>query len=279
MNIDLHIRTRIKQYLLKQFGIRILKEEQQEFFGKNFRLIGMKIKIDYETGWLIELAKNSEIIFDVGCNIGQSAVLLNAFTSVKNIFLFEPNPHALAICSENSILNGFSDKIKLFNYCVSSENTKEKDFFTVLSGAAGSLDPNFARTARNMNSSFKVELVTLDKIINQEKVIPDFVKVDVEGHEFEVLNGSDELAKLQKTKFLIEMHSSPKLSMLKNCRNILDWANKHDYMVVYLKEMKILEDPESISYRGRCHLLLAPDDFVINPELKAIKQGSFICKT
>ena len=37
--------------------------------------------------------------------------------------------------------------------------------------------------------------------------------------------------------------------------------------------MKILEDPESISHRGRCHLLLAPDDFVINPELKAIKQG------
>tara|TARA_S200000501_G_scaffold353209_1_gene372753 strand:+ start:657 stop:1496 length:840 start_codon:yes stop_codon:yes gene_type:complete len=279
MNIDLHIRTRIKQYFFKKFGIRILKEKHQEFFGKKFRLIGMKIKIDYETGWLIELAKNSEIIFDVGCNIGQSAVLLNAFTSIKSIFLFEPNPYALAICTENAILNGFSDKIKLFNYCISNECTKEKEFFTVLSGAAGSLDPSFARTAKNMNSSFKVGLITLDKIINKEKVIPDFVKVDVEGHEFEVLSGSNELVKLRKTKFLVEMHSSPTLSMSANCRNILDWANKHNYIVVYLKEMKIIEEPDCIGNRGRCHLLLAPDDFVINPELKAIKQGSFIPKT
>tara|TARA_Y100000996_G_scaffold389897_1_gene350662 strand:+ start:445 stop:1284 length:840 start_codon:yes stop_codon:yes gene_type:complete len=279
MSTDLHIRTRIKQYLFDKFGFRILKEEQQEFFGKNFRLIGMRIKIDYETGWLIELAKNSEIIFDVGCNIGQSAVLLNAFTSVKNIFLFEPNPYALAICSENAILNGFSDKIKLFNYCISNQCSKEIDFYTVLSGAAGSLDPNFARTAKKMNSSFKVGLITLDKIINNQKVIPDLVKVDVEGHEFEVLCGANELAKLRKTKFLVEMHSSPTLSMSTNCRNILGWAKKQNYMVVYLKEMKCIENPDSLSHRGRCHLLLAPDDFVINPELKAIKQGTFLSKT
>ena len=279
MNIDLHIRTRIKQYFFKKFGMRILKEQQQEFFGKEFRLIGMKIKIDYETGWLIEIAKNSEIIFDVGCNIGQSAVLLNAFTSVKNIFLFEPNPYALAICSENAILNGFSDKIKLFNYCISNQCSKEIDFYTVLSGAAGSLDPSFAKTAKNMNSCFKVGLMTLDKILNKEKVIPDFVKVDVEGHEFEVLSGSNELVKLRKTKFLVEMHSSPTLSMSTNCRNILGWAKKQNYMVVYLKEMKCIENPDSLSHRGRCHLLLAPDDFVINPELKAIKQGTFLSKT
>ena len=162
---QLHIRTRIKQRLFNKYGIRLLKVKKQEFFGKKFELVGMQIRLDYETGWLMQLAQDAEIIFDVGCNIGQTAVLFHAFSQASKIYLFEPNPYALAICAENAILNGFSEKIKLYNNCVSNISGKEMEFYTVLSGAAGSVDQDFARTASNLGESYLTNSITLSFMI------------------------------------------------------------------------------------------------------------------
>ena len=115
----LHIRTMIKQRLLNKYGLRFLKVKKQEFYGKIFQLVGMQIRLDYETGWLMQLAQNTKIIFDIGCNMGQTAVLFDAFSQANKIYLFDPNPYALAVCAENAILNDFSDKIRLYNRCVS----------------------------------------------------------------------------------------------------------------------------------------------------------------
>ena len=275
---QLHIRTRIKQRLFNKYGLRLLKVKKQEFFGKKFELVGMQIKLDYETGWLIQLAQDAEIIFDVGCNIGQTAVLFHAFSQANKIYLFDPNPYALAVCAENAILNDFSDKIRLYNRCVSDVHDEEMEFHTVLTGAAGSLDPSFARTANNLKESYKIESVTIDEIVKCEKVIPDVVKLDVEGHEYQVLCGSNNLAQNKKTKFLVEMHSSPSLSMEENGKNVINWAKEHNYKAIYLKEMVILKDSGQIKHRGRCHLLLAPSDYVLSPELQSIKQGTFPAK-
>ena len=101
------------------------------------------------------------------------------------------------------------------------------------------------------------------------------VKIDVEGHEYQVLCGSNALAQNKKTKFLVEMHSSPSLSMEENGKNVINWAKEHNYKAIYLKEMVILKDSSQINHRGRCHLLLAPSDYSLSPELQSIKQGTF----
>ncbi len=276
MNLKhLHLRTRLKQKLFKKYGLRFLKIKKQEFYGKYFELVGMQIKLDYETGWLLQLARNAEVIFDVGCNTGQTAVLFHAFSQANKIYLFEPNPYALAVCAENAILNDFSDKIRLFNCCVSDVHDKQIEFYTILTGAAGSLHPSFARTASNLKESYMVNAVTIDEIVKKEEVSPDLVKIDVEGHEYQVLVGSTNLAQNKKTKFLIEMHSSPSLSMEENGYRVINWAKEQNYKVIYLKEMVSLKDPGLIKHRGRCHLLLVPSRYVLSPELQSIKQGCF----
>ncbi|MBH10231.1 MAG: hypothetical protein CMG74_07750 [Candidatus Marinimicrobia bacterium] len=272
---NLHLRTRLKQKLFKKYGLRFLKIRQQELKGKIFEVVGMKITIDYETGWLLYLAKDVDIIFDVGCNTGQTAVLFNAFSKVKKIYLFEPNPYALAICTENAILNGFADKIKIYKNCVSETNNKEILFYTVLAGAAGSVQSDMAKTASHLNESYKTMSITLDEVIKNEKVIPDLVKIDVEGHEYKVLCGSKDLIKRKKTKFIVEMHSSSMLSMIENGTRIINFAKLYDYRVIYLSEMIFLDDASPIQHRGRCHLLLTPPDYRnIDQELKKIRQNA-----
>ena len=266
-----HIKTRLKQFLHNK-GVRIRRAKHQKFLDKNFYLKG-NIKADYDTGWAIELSRDAKINFDIGCNIGISAILFNQFSSMKRIYLFEPNPDALSLAVENSILNGFSKKVRIFNYCISNKNNKIVKFYSVLEGAAGSIHKDFSSTANNLNNSYNVKTKTIDKICENENVIPDFVKIDVEGHEFQVLEGAKKTAINEKTKFLVEMHSSDLLSMEENAKRVIDWAKGIRYKVLYLAKMKFITDSESIKNRGRCHLLLVPENFIINHRLKSIKQG------
>tara|TARA_B100000029_G_scaffold14811_2_gene15294 strand:- start:121 stop:969 length:849 start_codon:yes stop_codon:yes gene_type:complete len=266
-----HIRTRLKQFL-RDKGIRIRKPKHQNFLNKNFYLYG-SIKADYDTGWAIELSKDAKIIFDVGCNIGINAILFNQFSSMKRIYLFEPNPDALSLAVENSILNGFSKKVRIFNYCISNKNNNTEKFYSVLEGAAGSLHKDFSSTANDLNTSYDVKTKTIDKICEDENVIPDFVKIDVEGHESQVLEGAKKTALNGKTKFLVEMHSSNLLSMEENSERVIKWAKSINHKILYLAKMKFINDSKPIKNRGRCHLLLVPENFTINNRLKSIKQG------
>lgn len=266
-----HIRTRIKEYL-KRKGIRIKIPKNQNFLNKNFFLYG-NISLDYDTGWSIELSKKANIIFDVGCNIGINSILFNQFSPAKKIYLFEPNPEALSVAVENSILNNFAEKVRIFNYCISNENDKVMKFYSVLEGAAGSLYEDFSKTASDLRSSYDVRTKTIDKVCEDENIIPDFVKIDVEGHEHQVLEGASEIALKGKTKYLVEMHSSNLLSMEENSNKVIAWAIKMNYKVLYLSKMVFIKNSDLIKNRGRCHLLLVPEDYVISSKLKSIKQG------
>ena len=266
-----HIRTRLKQFFHNR-GIRFRVPKYQSFLNEKFYFYGT-MKADYDTEWSIELARNAKIIFDVGCNIGESAVLFNKFSSAKKIYLFEPNPDALSLAVENSILNRFSKKVRIFNYCISNKNNNIVKFYSVLEGAAGSIHRDFSHTASDLNNSYDVKTKTIDKICENEKVIPDFVKIDVEGHEFQVLDGATKTALNGKTKFLVEMHSSKTLSMEKNAERVIKWAKAINYKVLYLAKMKFINDSKPIKNRGRCHLLLVSENFNLKNPLRSIKQG------
>tara|TARA_B110000444_G_scaffold38409_1_gene34043 strand:- start:1180 stop:2019 length:840 start_codon:yes stop_codon:yes gene_type:complete len=268
-----HIRTRIKEYF-KRKGIRIKIPKHQIFLNEKFYLYG-KITLDYDTGWSIELSKKANIIFDVGCNIGINSILFNHFSSAKRIYLFEPNPDALSVAVENSILNGFSEKVRIFNYCISNQNNQIMKFYSVLEGAAGSLYKDFSKTAGDLKSSYDVKTKTIDKICEDENIIPDFVKIDVEGHEFQVLEGASKTALNGKTQFLVEMHSSNLLSMEENSNKVIKWTIAMNYKTLYLAKMLFINNSELIKHRGRCHLLLVPKDYTISTRLKLIKQGQF----
>ena len=62
--------------------------------------------------------------------------------------------------------------------------------------------------------------------------------------------------------------------MLENATEVLNWCNDSSYTAYYLKEHEILYDPQSISHRGRCHLLLLPKGKVYPENLKTISQGA-----
>jgi hypothetical protein len=89
-----------------------------------------------------------------------------------------------------------------------------------------------------------------------------------------VLAGAKRCAALQKTRFLVEMHSNAELSMAENANRILAWCAEQKYRGWYLSEGTPLHSSEDVKTRGRCHLLLQPAGWPYPSWLEGIPQSA-----
>lgn len=226
-------------------------------------------KEDYDDAWFLALARKSQVIFDIGCNSGYTALLALVSDPDKQILLADANPLAIAKAMENLAINNLINNARAFIGFVSDKADERIDFYTIGAGAAGSMFKSHAKTAGAANLSVSVNTTTIDNLTKQYNMIPDFVKVDVEGAESFVLAGSIELASRKASRFLVEMHSSSEMSMTDNAKKVLQWCAENGFSAWYMKEQMLLQKEDQIAHRGKCHLLLQPEgwsypDFLVN---------------
>jgi FkbM family methyltransferase len=126
-----------------------------------------------------DLKENSQIIFDLGSNVGPSVIYFKLKYPVAKIYAFEPNPVAYERLKENT--KQF-DNIFIFNLAVSYKNGKDKFYIYPTSNLSSSL------IERMPDQRYvEVECETLDSLMDRleiEKI--DLLKFDVEGAEFEI---------------------------------------------------------------------------------------------
>ena len=231
---------------------------------------------DKDDNWYYHLAKNSKIIVDVGCNVGYSGLLALASGTPKKIVFIDANTEALSKAAVHMIYNGFSENSSFVNSLVSDVNGEEYKFYTVGTGAAGSIYKDHAQSASLANSWYWVKSRSLDNICSDLNFIPDLVKVDVEGAEALVLLGASEIAELYQPAFFIEMHKTKELSMVSNTAKVLKWCTLNNYNAWYLSTGKKISNPNILAKRGRCHILLLPIGKKYPKFLGSVKEGSEI---
>ena len=125
-----------------------------------------------------------KLVFDIGANLGNTVKI---FTEVsEKVIAFEPNPILLTNLNKmfegrNVVIDsrGLSNEVgrKIFNVSYAdSVSTFSDDWI------------NNSRFSEKITWQYptEVEVTTLDNIID-EYGIPDYVKIDVEGYEYEVL--------------------------------------------------------------------------------------------
>jgi FkbM family methyltransferase len=160
----------------------------------------------FKHGTLLEAGRESwkpQVIYDLGANIGIASLSLATLCPEAQIYGFEPVPANFEICSLNySNLAG----ARAFN-CAVGSFTGTMNFELSSDSEAGRLSANADGCRLNSGKKIEVEVWTIAALVETRGLLPpDFLKVDVEGAELDVLNGLGDYAKDVK-QIHLETHS------------------------------------------------------------------------
>ena len=156
----------------------------------------------YLAGLLAELKGT---FLDVGANTGLYALLAAATHPSITIEAFEPVDHIADSFLRNMEINAsFKQRFKLHRFALTDftgealfHETSNPHFMTTTSG----LNAEFSK-AHGETRHYLVPALTLDAFISDNQIEDlSFIKIDVEGHEKEVLRGS-EAAVLTRRPFI-----------------------------------------------------------------------------
>jgi FkbM family methyltransferase len=127
-------------------------------------------------------------VLDIGANIGDYSVeMLNQCPSAV-IYCFEPSLETFEILRDRLESN---ENIKLEQLAISEFEGRALLYSNPeISGLSSLTRRRLDHFGMSMNESQDIELVTLDSWTKLNSVVPDIIKIDVEGHELAVLKGA-----------------------------------------------------------------------------------------
>lgn len=189
----------------KRCGVSALINSQKMYDFNNMQLIKL-------------LLKDGGVFFDIGANIGSYSLIASEQRSAL-VFSFEPHPVTFQLLQDNVDLNRRSN-VKLFNMAIGEEDGNI--YLTNNPGAA----TNHIEVGPNENA---IEIICqrADSFCRANKIEPDYVKIDVEGFEFNVIKSFGDQLRSVKL-FFVEING---LSDLRSHgqQEIVEYLKGHDY--------------------------------------------------
>lgn len=149
-----------------------------------------------------------KLVFDIGANVGKCS---DVFKNVSDkVICFEANP---------DLVSRLNTKFKNSNVVVDSRGISNKickqTFYISPISAISTLSYDWMNNSRFSTSTMwenkkEIDTTTLDSVIDQYG-IPDYVKIDIEGHEYEALTAFTKL--LENTLFSFEWAEEQKVKI------------------------------------------------------------------
>ena len=154
------------------------------------------------------------VFVDIGANIGNHALFALKMLGVKLVIPFEPNPVAIAVLTSNLGLNGELARCDLSHLGLGLSD-KPQD------GLAMEADkPNKNLGGGRLVAGGDLRVIAGDEALSKAKV--DFIKIDVEGMEMQVLGGLTQTLERYRPVIFIEVDEA-------NRADFLTWVEANHY--------------------------------------------------
>jgi FkbM family methyltransferase len=172
--------------------------------------------------------KEGDTVIDIGAHIGRYTITSSKQVGkTGKVVAIEADPDNFQLLKRNIALNKLTNVMPL-NYAVFSERTKIKLYEQSASAKYNSIMLNRAAKTKNY---VEVNADTLDSLLKLNGVNRvNWIKIDVEGAEFEVLKGSTKTLSGENMSLLIEIHN---IEDPGHHHNIVDFLKYHNYEITF----------------------------------------------
>lgn len=192
---------------------------------------------------LASAVRPGDICFDIGGYRGFFSGVM-VCQKAASVAVFEPLPSNQAQIKKMMALNP-AFPFSLFPYALADE-AGDTTFTVMPESSMGKLGQSTFDSGDEAIGSIPVQLETIDRLIFQGKIQPaQLIKIDVEGAEFLVLQGAQNLVRNHHPTFYIEAHSR---ELVRQC---CEFLQSHGYTVTVLQTGRA---PDYSSEPPVCHL-------------------------
>ena len=154
--------------------------------------------------------KEADIFVDCGANFGLWTLIASQYVKkLGGVHSYEPNPEMYNRLEKNIAFNGLQERCNSYKLGLSSKSTS----------AYLNLDENYHQMGsmhtKSSGNQIAIDLVTFDSVkLNRI----NGMKIDVEGHELDVIKGAIQTLKIHKPWLVVELNNS-----FNNIRSISQW--------------------------------------------------------
>ena len=172
--------------------------------------------------------KNDCVVLDVGANFGFLSLVWGCSVCKEEgrVFAFEPNPYVYNTFLKSIGKNGLTPIIKAAHNAVGSKN---KTIQLYLNNTTS----NTLQTETSTKST-DIEMISIDNYIRINKITRcDLIKIDVDGIELDILEGSISTLEKLRPIFIVETNDN---------KGIIDFFANRDYLILDMELKEYKED-------------------------------------
>ena len=133
-----------------------------------------------------ELIEKGDMVFDIGAQVGYYT-LLAVKTGAGRVYALDIMNTYVREAKRQVALNGFESKVEVLRVALGKKDGEPLTF-------------------QNYFSKTKMKSVTLDTFCKEKNIVPNVIKIDVQGNELAVLEGAKEILKTHKPKIIVMLY-------------------------------------------------------------------------
>jgi FkbM family methyltransferase len=157
-----------------------------------------------EINFFEKIINKGDIVIEIGTNIGTHTIPISKFIENGKLICFEPQKDIFMILCTNIVINK-CDNVIAYNYAISNTNKSvEIKRIRYNTGQESLID---LEEGNDIFKEAKIKKIKYFKELNKLEKI-NFIKIDAEGMEYEILNELQNLISKHKPKIFLEFYNN-----------------------------------------------------------------------
>jgi len=178
--------------------------------------------------WIDQYVRNEGVFLDIGANVGVYSIYAALRYPNLKVIAFEPEYSNLHLLKDNILANSLENRVSIYSIALGNENGISH--LHIQDATPGAALHTVSRSNLDVTYEGKkviwkegVATMALDHFLREAGLKANFIKIDVDGNEKEILEGACQTLSLPDLKsVLIEISDKEEMGI--DCKKILEDA-------------------------------------------------------